>query len=217
MIEGLPEGKYVVLAIRNAPLGGLAEAIQHLFESLNRLRKMPVFRGVRGALVALEITYNREMMEADYQHERLPWHPHLNVVLDAPFIPFDQLRDAWIQATQGRGRTAFIRAVDRGTANELLKYVTKLLDFIDVPVAVEEFLDATHRRRFIRTYGSLYGLNIEAESAGQCPDCDSRTLRLVARTLYSNQVYIDSEGILRVHDWALAVPRNVTVVATGDG
>jgi hypothetical protein len=213
IIEGLPQGKYVVLAERNAGLGELGKAVQHLFESLTRLRKMPIFRGVRGAIVALEITYNRNVMEPDFRGERLPWHPHLNVVLDAPFLPFEQLRDAWIQATEGRGRTAFIRGVDRGTANELLKYVTKLLDFIDVPDAVEEFLDATHRRRFIRTYGSLYGLNIEDEPPARCPDCDSPTLRLVAHTLYPHQVFIDSEGILRIHKWAICMPRAGPTVA----
>lgn len=163
-----------------------------------------MFRHVRGAIVALEITYNREMMEPDFKGERLPWHPHLNIVFDAPFIPFEQLRDAWIQASEGRGRTAFIREVDRGTAHELLKYVTKLLDFIDVPLAVEEFLDATHRRRFIRTYGTLYALNIEDESHGRCPDCASRDIRMIAHILYPNQVFLDHDGVLRVHDWALA-------------
>jgi hypothetical protein len=38
-----------------------------------------------------------------------------------------------------------------------------------------------------------------------CSDSDSRTLRLVAHTLYSNQVFVDSEGIFRVHDWAMSV------------
>jgi hypothetical protein len=70
IIEGLPHGKYVVLAERNAAPGDLAEGIQHLFDSWNRLRKMPIFSGVRGSLIALEITYNREMMEPDFTGER---------------------------------------------------------------------------------------------------------------------------------------------------
>jgi hypothetical protein len=37
-----------------------------------------------------------------------------------------------------------------------------------------------------------------------CSDSDSRTLRLVAHTLYSNQVFVDSEGVFRVHDWAMS-------------
>jgi hypothetical protein len=204
MIESLPQGKYLILAERNTAPGGLREGIDHLFESWGRLRKMPIFRQVRGAIVALEITYNREMMEPDYPAERLPWHPHLNVVFDGPFIPFEQLRDAWIRATEERGRTSWIQPVDRGTANELLKYVTKLLDFIDVPVAVAEFLDATHCKHFIRTYGSFYGLKVEDdESQGCCPDCGSHDLTLTVHTLYPNQVFFDAQGILRIHDWAL--------------
>jgi hypothetical protein len=214
VIEELPQGKYLVLAERNAPAGGLVEGINHLFESWKRFRKMAICRQVRGAIVALEITYNRDVMEPDFRGNRLPWHPHLNIVFDSPYIPFEQLRDAWIQASEGRGRTAFVRAVDRGTANELLKYVTKLLDFIDIPLAVEEFLDATHRKRFIRTYGCLYALNIENEPQGRCPDCNSRILTVIAHKLYPNQLFFDSEGVVRIHDWAIAAACHKRAAAT---
>jgi hypothetical protein len=208
IIGSLQEGKYLVLAERNVSEHNLTAGIKHLFESWNRFRKMPIFRQVRGAIIALEITYNRTVMEPDFIGERLPWHPHLNVVFDGPFIPFEQLLAAWIEASEGCGRTAYVRAVDRGTANELLKYVTKLLDFIDVPIAIEEFLDATHRRRFIRTYGSMYGLNIEDEPHASCPDCDSRVLTVVAQTLYPSQVLMDAKGVFRIRDWALPSDRH---------
>jgi hypothetical protein len=98
----------------------------------------------------------------------------------------------------------------------LLKYVTKLLDFIDVPLAVEEFLASTHRRRFIRTYGSMYGLKIEDEPDGCCPDCDSRTLRVVAHTLYPHQIFFDSVGVLRIHGWALPVSPEISALRCSD-
>ena len=60
IIGSLQEGKYLVLAERNVSEHNLTAGIKHLFESWNRFRKMPIFRQVRGAIIALEITYNRQ-------------------------------------------------------------------------------------------------------------------------------------------------------------
>lgn len=212
-MESLKEGKYLVLAQRNAPLGGLAESLQSLFAAFARLRQMPVWSGVRGAMVVLEVTFNRTVLEDEKASHRLPWHPHLNVVFDGPYIPSEELRAAWQKATEDRGRTAYISAVDRGTAFELLKYVTKLLDFIDIPAAVEEFLLATRRRRFIRTYGSVYRLQVDEEAdtdnnenhgaGGTCPDCGSENIRVVASRLLLCQVHFDPRGVFRVNPQAI--------------
>jgi hypothetical protein len=79
-IESLKEGKYLVLAERNAPLGGLGEAVKSLFAAFARLRKMPIWRHVRGAIAVLEMTFNRSSLEDG--GKQLPWHPHLNVLFD---------------------------------------------------------------------------------------------------------------------------------------
>ena len=218
-IGSLKEGKYLVLAERNAPLGGLGESLQQLFAAFGHLRKMPEWKNVRGAIVVLEVTFNRSTLEEG--GSQLPWHPHLNVLFDGPYIPFEELLIAWQQATRGRGRTAYIRQVDRGTSCELLKYITKLLDFIDIPVAVEEFLLATRRRRFVRTYGSLYRLRLDEETAetqslgtgGVCPDCRSEKIRLVASCLFLSQVHFDAKGVFRVNAHAIPL-RNAADAGT---
>jgi hypothetical protein len=197
-IEDLREGKCLVLAERNCGLHELGEGIDSLFTAFSRLRKASIWSKVRGAIAVLEITYNRETQS---------WHPHLNIVLDGPYMSFGDLVCAWGKATEGRGRTAFIREADRGTAVELLKYVTKLFAFIDVPEAVEEFLSATRRRRFIRMYGSLYNLKVEDEQNDCvhqcCPDCGSTRIHVIASVLLPQQVYFDSAGVVRIKPWAL--------------
>lgn len=191
VIDGLTTGKYAVFAERNCALGTLADGIKSLFEAWNRLRRHSVWAYVKGSLVVMELTFNRE--------ERT-WHPHLNVIFDGPFLAFEQLRDAWIEATQGNGRTAYIKRADRGTARELIKYITKLADFVDIPEAVRDFTLSTKRRRFIRTYGTLYNIGLEKEEEGTraCPDCGDTDLAVWALCLHGDEVACDGRGVLRV-------------------
>lgn len=189
----LKHGKYLVLSQRNCAVHALAEGIDSLFEAFKRLYEdFLVPSGAEGAFAALELTFNATDMT---------WHPHLNVVLDCPmYIPNERLRAAWVAATQGEGLGAWIGAVDSGTVRELLKYITKLVDFIDIPEAVGAFLEATKRRRFIRSWGSLYGLEPEADekqtSRFCCPDCgcpEFEEIGLVER----ERVFWDSSGQTR--------------------
>jgi hypothetical protein len=144
---------------------------------------------MRGCIVAMEVTYNREDGT---------WHPHLNVLMQGDYFPFEELNQAWIAATQGRGQTSFIRAADAGTVRELIKYVTKVSDLLGKPHALDEFLTAVFRRRLVRTYGTFYGLPFDDEENPGivCPDCQSRT---VVRLGYvpSYQITLDSKGVLR--------------------
>jgi len=197
VIAGLRSGKYAVFAERNCPVGDLANGLKSLFDAWARLRKHPIWAYVKGSLVVLEVTYNRQTRA---------WHPHLNVVFDGPFLPFEKLNQAWIEATRGNGRTSFIRRADRGTAWELIKYLTKLSDFVDVPEAVEDFVLSTKRRRFIRTYGSLYNSGLENEEDGRercCPDCGAADIQVWVPSLYEHQVALDARGVIRVAESVL--------------
>jgi hypothetical protein len=48
-----------------------------------------------------------------------------------------------------------------GAAKEVLKYLTKIADFGDVPEAVEAFANAVRGARLIQTFGSWYGVNLD--------------------------------------------------------
>ncbi len=195
VIDSFREPKYLVLTIENCPLRELRRGIDDLFSAFGRLRHSHVWAGVRGALAVLEITFNERTRT---------WHPHLNVLFDGPYIPKPDLDAAWVRATNGHGRITWIKLADRQTVGELLKYVTKLLDFVHIPEAVEWFILATHGRHFTRPYGSLYRLkraDLDGEhddrSQEACPDCGSRDLEELPASLRLDDVYFDGSGVLR--------------------
>lgn len=180
--------RYVVFAERNCT--DLAQGLASLYRAWGILRKTDWWKSqVKGSVVVLEVTYNRDDNT---------WHPHLNILFEGVYIPFQALNQAWIAATRGNGQTSFIKAADTGTIRELLKYVTKLSDFIDRPEAVDHFLQAVARKRFIRTYGTFYRLPVEEEeNTGHCPDCGTNCAAYIGPA-HPDQIVIDYKGILRV-------------------
>jgi len=163
-----------------------------LWESWSRLRRSVRWkRKVKGCIVALEVTYNRE---------EDTWHPHLNVIFEGDYFPQEELRQLWIEATQHRGEIVWISAVNPGTTREMIKYVTNISDLIGNAGALDHLLTAVHKKRFVRTYGSFYGLSVADEdnpSQGHCPDCESTEMVALGR-IKPQQVSIDFKGVLRV-------------------
>jgi hypothetical protein len=198
-LDGLVEGhrgKYVVLAMRNVPLGCLGSGVDALWAAFRRLQKLPGMEDLRNALAKLELTFNR----ADGS-----WHPHLNVVFAGSFLPFGKLNAAWRKASQG-GRTTWIRQVNRGTARELLKYVCKSTDFVDVPEAVQEFVSTMSRRQILRRYGSFRKLGRPGDEIGgpggtclRCPDCGTSEVQRVG-LVGLREVVCDERGVLRIRN-----------------
>jgi hypothetical protein len=61
-------------------------------------------------------------------------------------------------------RVVYISVVHdrKKAASEVLKYITKTADFSDRPEAVEAFVNATRNARLLQTFGSWYGVKIDA-------------------------------------------------------
>lgn len=190
-----PRLRYAVLAEKNSR--DLKQGIASLWGSWTRLRRSVCWkRKVTGCIVALEVTYNPGSET---------WHPHLNVLMDGEYFPFEELNRAWKEATKGKGQTSHIQVADEGTVHELLKYITKVSDLLDDVEALDEFLTAAHGRRFLRTYGSLRGLSLADEENpevnGPCPDCGPGNPVSVVQLGYvhSHQLRFDFEkGVFRV-------------------
>lgn len=182
--------RYVVLSERNSE--DVAEGMKLLWESWTRLRRSVRWkRKVKGCIVALEVTYNRE-------HDT--WHPHLNVLFEGEYFPQEELTQLWIEATEHRGEIVWISAVNPGTTREMIKYVTKISDLIGQVDQLDRLLTAVHKKRFVRTYGSFYGLSVADEEnpvQAHCPDCESTELIALGR-VKPQQVSIDFAGVLRV-------------------
>jgi len=188
VLLGRGDLRYLVLAERNS--ASLSDGLKSLYLAWSRLRKCELWKSLTvGSVAVLEVTYNRE--------ERT-WHPHLNVLFAGSYIPQEAVKQAWLEATHQNGQTAFITKADAGTIRELIKYVTKLSDIVDQPAAVEEFLEATARKRFIRTYGEFYNLPVdEDEDSEHCPDCGSTEIADVG-IVHASQIVIDENGVLRI-------------------
>jgi hypothetical protein len=182
--------RYVVLSERNSK--DVAEGMALLWASWTRLRRSVRWkRKVKGCIVALEVTFNRE---------EETWHPHLNVIFEGEYFPQEELRQLWIEATQHRGEIVWISAVNQGTTREMIKYVTKISDLVGNAPALDRLLTAVHKKRFVRTYGSFYGLSVADEEnpvQGHCPDCESTELVALGH-VKPQQVSIDFKGVLRV-------------------
>lgn len=192
--------RYIVLSERSQV--NLAKGMQLLWESWARLRRSVRWkRKVQGCIVALEVTYNPQ---------EYTWHPHLNVLFEGEYFPVEELRQLWIEATQHRGEIVWVSAVNQGTTRELVKYVTKLSDLIGDVQALDKFLTAVHKKRFVRTYGSFYGLSVaDEENPGgkPCPDCDSTAIVMLGR-VRPQQVSIDFNGVMRVEREARDVDKD---------
>jgi hypothetical protein len=174
-VVGKTNLKYVVFAERNSV--NLAEGIKSLYAAWDRLRRSVFWKSrVSGAIVVLEVTYSKK---------RKSWHPHLNVLFEGDYIPFEALRQRWEKATKGEGRTAHIQKADEGTILELIKYTLKIAEYknsdegrvlellFEQPEVLDEFLSVLHGMRVIRTYGTFRQMgDVEAEPE-VCPDCGS--------------------------------------------
>lgn len=194
VLARMRDPRYMVLSMRNCPLDGLRDGIKAIFASFERLRHHALWRDlVTGAVVSMEITFNGEQRT---------WHPHLNILFDGSYIAQAALAEAWRKAARDEGLIVpYIRRANKGTLLELFKYTTKLADFVHIPEAVGAFLDATRRVRFIRTYGSLYGLKLACEGEDDevpcCPDCGSSEVVVLRGCFTRDDVYFDGKGILR--------------------
>jgi hypothetical protein len=196
-IQAFIEPRFLVLTQRNVPLGQLGNGVDSLWEAFGRLRHLKLWAGVWAAFVSLEITFCEEGKtnpRTGKVYARTEWHPHLNVIFDGDYIPQAYLSKVWKRCTRGRGEITWIgKARNLG---EVIKYVTKLGDIADCPEAVSEFLHATHKAKFIRTYGALYRLpeNKEKKKPRVCPDCASEHVERIGPV---SSVYYDRRGVLR--------------------
>ena len=74
-----------------------------------------------------------------------------------------ELRNQWNRENR---RVIDVRPVtDRdGAAKEVLKYLTKVADFADLPEAVEPFMNAVRGTRLIQTFGTWYGVDLDTSA-----------------------------------------------------
>lgn len=164
-LGAVAEPKMLVLTVKNSECGDLRSSLYQLGRCLRGFWRKSLKKRARGALVAIEVTFNREQKS---------WHPHAHLLLDADFIEQKWIATEWRKITHGWGQVVWIEQAKKGWERELLKYVTKQLTFLDVPEALREFVFASKRFRFLRGWGTFYNLkeeDVEGERARLCPEC----------------------------------------------
>jgi len=96
---------------------------------------------------------------------------HFHMIIDTPlYIPQDKLSDMWMEIS-GRYVVDIRRCNPRWAMSYVIKYVVKAPEFESSNHYVD-YLDLTHNRRLLTTYGKLYGMKIEREKEPRlCPCC----------------------------------------------
>lgn len=95
----------------------------------------------------LRLTGGRAWAKGDFDY----WNARLAQLPDCDWNR-ENRRVIDIRPVRDRDRAAF----------EVLKYITKVSDFSDQPLALEEFLCAVKSVRLLQTFGSWYGFDFEA-------------------------------------------------------
>jgi hypothetical protein len=104
-------------------------------------------------------------------------------------------------------------------AKEVLKYITKVADFGDLPEAVEPFANAVRGARLIQTFGTWYGVKLDTPTDAEHPEdwgelkcsCGCNMWRRMG-VFYRRDVVMEPDGRWRlsaIHNWNSAgtVPR----------
>lgn len=107
------------------------------------------------------------------------WHPHIHSIvllkINKKVLQYEQYKRLWEHSTAlALGTTKKVGSIDIrglkgfdgdivGAVVETFKYMTKL-DWLNVPnEKLKEMFSATHNRRFISSWGVLYGINKQVE------------------------------------------------------
>lgn len=123
---------------------------------------------VVGGVISFELTTNSD--------DAIAWHPHANLISDAPFRAQAELADLWRaitcsdpkhrragwcpQACDAGSPVVHIKQVKPGTVRDAIKYVTKSWELLRDPVRLAEFMLATRGRHMVQGFGSFYGLDL---------------------------------------------------------
>ena len=147
------EGKH--LSFLTLTLCGKGESLKdlqkRLYKSFRHLRSLPIWEKVRGGAAFLEFKWNDKAQR---------WHPHLHVLMDAPYIEQGKLAQSW-HAITGDSFIVDIRRVEaeKGVQHYVTKYVTKPIhqSFMNTPKLLDEAVTAMKGVRMCFTFGDWRG------------------------------------------------------------
>lgn len=135
----------------------LQDLLAKLYRSFSALRRCDFWKQeVKGGAAFLELKWQPRL-------ER--WHPHLHLMIEARFVPQDQLRAAWFRITKTSNSIDIQRVRDRDNAvNECCKYASKPVThaYADDEDLLDEAVRALRGKRFCNAFGTWRGLKLSA-------------------------------------------------------
>ena len=152
-------------------------------------------------------------LTASWEHKTHTWNRTLGIPVRLRGLSDEEFaaRTAW--NAENRRDVDLKPLVDREKGiKELLKYVTKVASFVDIPDAVEAFSDAARGARLIQTFGTWYGVELEVGNEGFDPkqmedwntrecECGLNCWTRVPGTFTSADTEMDASG-----RWQLKAP-----------
>jgi hypothetical protein len=143
--KGMFGVKHIVLTQRNFPTLDKAK-IQSSRKALLKLRKQKIFGKVRGGCASLEFT-----------NEKRGWHMHWHLLVDADFVPADQLALAWGKLVdQEFAIVKVMNVTDTSYVQEVCKYAAKGSELAKWPgTDVIDFVEAIRGTRMFTTWGNF--------------------------------------------------------------
>ena len=173
--------RFLTLTVKAEGLA-LSAALDHLYTSFAKLRRMAIFkRHVSGGLAVLEVTWSPVSGR---------WHPHFHCLLQGDFFPQSQLKAAWQRAT-GDSYIVHIKPAGdtAGIAGYLTKYLTKSLSkgVWSDPPRLAEAMSALHGRKLLIAFGAWHRLRLlEPPLDDRSWDTYSAAGELLSRVLAGN-------------------------------
>lgn len=142
--EHLRQPKHVVLTARNNK--SLAQMFKVVLAGVRKLRRREIFSKVRGGWCSFEVT-----------NEGRGWHVHAHLLLDAPFIPADQLAREWGACVgQDFAIVKLKDAREKKYLAEVTKYTVKPSVFIKWPHDRRvEFVKSIRGKRMFFAFGHV--------------------------------------------------------------
>lgn len=146
--------RFLTLTVKSAD-EPLSEVLDKLYGAFQSFRRRKLWRTkVDGGCAFLEI-------KRSCQNTR--WHPHLHILIEGRYFPYQKLKAAWYAIT-GDSFIIDIRLVrdSRQASYYVTKYAAKPLhkSYLDDPLRLDEAILALHGRKLVLTFGNWRGITL---------------------------------------------------------
>ncbi len=155
-LEHAENPKLLTLTVKHSS-APLPDQIKFLYDCFVKYRKRKLLtNAIAGGVWFFQITFNKETEE---------WHPHIHALLDARYMPHEELKNLWSKITRG-SHIVHIRVVNdpERTVAHNARYAATPASLLGIPEDhwVEMFL-AFHGRRLCGTWGTAKKISLKPE------------------------------------------------------